>query len=542
MKKRCPLFIAAALAAGAAFPACPIDPETAPIVLQSRDVPRDFLAFITHFKMDGNLANVFKNTGAVWGAGDLNMDRVMPTVDYKEKDPAEWEWANLERNLKGFRDNNIKLWGGLFYGAPWTSSYGSSYITEEHEDAYIRWAVETYKKYYKDFGLWITWNEPDLDGFWKGGKAEESAKRLYAMTWKMARALREEEEKRSEQDRVDYPFRLIGVNNSSGATDTWFRGYLLHTGDGVNYMFQYLDYVGVHPYVSTGEGSAHLMAKYQQLLKPFGLDDKIVNSEFGYNTASGHQAINAVAMPSETIKSLTYNAAQNVQILFWYHLYDDTDSGFGVVVYDGAGSGTQGETGHTYHSTVKTKTAFPAIALWGRYVPGSSYISDFPDRQNLTDDIKSFYFRRPTAWAEAGTGAGAEAGTGAGALARGAGEDTPEFPGANVLILWNSSSSASQDVTVTLPGSGWKEYNSDVDKWTSGNTAAYNWQTDIHPAEYAADIDDLYPRGGRRVIDADASGVTVSEASAQITVSLGSKPLIYIWQNPAETRPVIAAQ
>jgi hypothetical protein len=488
------LTLAALAAAVVTFAACPVAPPDAPVVLlEERDIPEDFLGFLRASDMTASLLTAMKNAGGKVVTGAAHWNSVQPNAPVNTDDlyaPENWDFSNADVWINDIKDSGIKLTLGLLYDAPWIHDGNKTsrqyYVPPDRVDDYVAYAKALYRRYHQDVIMWNGWNEPDLSQFWRGTQAE-----FNHLTLKLLQGLEElDAELMADPEHMaecpnHQPLTFYGFDTSPGVSDEWIRSYLLYH-EGNDYIYQHLDYAGFHPYAVTAAQSASMLARYRNLLLPYGLADKILNTEFGFNSGTGHNAIDSRDMPAQAIKALTTYAGQNIQRIFWY-VFNDNDStgGFGIVVYQG-------------EESIVPKTLYPAIALWGRCIPGSSYSADYIERRSLGDNVWAFCFRRP--------------------------DDADHDGGRNILILWDENS-GSVPVTITLPGENQVEYNTDVQYgWSRGTN--YDWRDEVHPlADSMAEVG--YPAGGQR------------EVGETVQVTLTGKPLVYVWDNPGNETVVI---
>ena len=116
-----------------------------------------------------------KELGITWDRSDWWWNVVEPQKN-------KFDFKTMDKLVKYFKENNIKIYPILCYGAKWWKDRNAPINDKEIEDFvyYVRVVVSRYKN---DFKYWSIWNEPNIPNFWQPTPNPEMYTKLLKETY-----------------------------------------------------------------------------------------------------------------------------------------------------------------------------------------------------------------------------------------------------------------------------------------------------------------------------------------------------------------------
>jgi hypothetical protein len=346
--------------------------------------------------------------GVVWVHRDFSWSSIQP-AEKKDASPENWNWNWLDNYVSRANVEGKKILGMLLYDVDWIhegKDRKGRYVTADEIPYFCKYAVETVKRYngknnHGTVDAWVVWNEPNLaDRFWSGDKEE-----FFNLTAATAAAVRE-------LDKVQDTYTtLIGGVFNTLADDEWINGIF------ESHAMDEIDGIAYHPYTPNAVASAYVYNAFKNKL-PGEFQNEIWVNEIGYPTRGTYGTeVAEVDMPEMVTKTFTLIAAEGARTLFWYHMFDSQDRDldnsedwFGLVWKNGA--------------DWQKKGGYYGYTLCANNLPGKTYKKLDISGTDIPDFIKTHYFEHSD--------------------------------GSRVLLIWNDSPISTRNVTINLPGTDWK--------------------------------------------------------------------------------------
>ena len=178
--------------------------------------------------------------------------------------------------------------------------------------------------------------------------------------------------------------------------------------------FKDLDAVAFHPYSANPSDFMNVYDKFTKILSEINYSAPVWITEVGYPTGGWYPTnVSQKKYPIFIVKTLTTAAVRRARALLWYEMSDskftgktniDSEKQFGLLYND-----------------FSRKAGSWAYELCARYLPGSRYVPELPQRENIPSNIVSFCF-------------------------------LDGISGSNTLILWNDKKYI-QKIEINLPSS-----------------------------------------------------------------------------------------
>jgi hypothetical protein len=307
-------------------------------------------------------------------------------------------------------ERGFKMFAVLAYDTSWVRSSGHSrYIPPEHYDKYCNYVTKIIEHYGGRLAGYSIWNEPNENPrFWDGTAAE-----MWNLTKTAASAAK------AAIRQYNPGGKLVGGALNSLAPDLWARGFF------VSGAMNETDGVAYHPYMPNAKNATLLTRSFKDVVGRYGFRDKVWITEMGFPTGGQYTScVEEDRMPAEVVKTIVLLAADGVEHIFWYQLFDpntqvntDSEDWFGLAYYKPANNS----------NGITKKKGADAYALCGKYIQGATYRRNLPIVSGL-GDIAAYYFEGEA--------------------------------GARTLVLWAEkiSATATAPARISLPGSGWKQY------------------------------------------------------------------------------------
>ena len=293
-------------------------------------------------------------------------------------------WGSIEREKGVFNFSSFDPWVDstkrhgkkiivtLGYEAPWLFPDGKTkrYISSENIPHFLRYVEEIVKHYQGRVDVWKVWNEPNHPRFWKG-----SNKEFYELSKQTAKKIRE----------VDPDAYIIGVTVTRVPKRFTKK---MHKAGGM----ENLDGIEFHPYAMHPEGVMRLHDKFLRTRSDINFTGPVWITEIGFPTGGRFPTkVSLEGLPSHVVKVMTGAAARsgNTRAMLWYQLFDrynknevpqktmkDSEAFFGLV-----------------YRNFERKNGAHAYQLCANLLPGSRYVPELLQRENIPSSIVSFCFQ-----------------------------------------------------------------------------------------------------------------------------------------------------
>ena len=288
-----------------------------------------------------------------------------------EREKGNFDFSHYDSYVGTAKRHGKKVIAVLAYEVSWLfpDGKGKSYISPENTPHFLNFVEEMVKHFQGRVDVWNVWNEPNVPRFWKG-----SNKDFYELSRLTAQKIRE-------TDPNAYiiggafmrsPKRFIKKMNQAGGMEN-------------------LDGLAFHPYALNPEGSMRLHDKIVRICSDINFTGSVWITEIGHPTGGWypHKA-SLEKLPAHVVKDMTGAAIRKeARAMLWYQLFDhynadevpskekkDSENFFGLV-----------------YPNYQRKDGANAYALCANFLPGSRYIPELPQRENIPSSIVSFYFQ-----------------------------------------------------------------------------------------------------------------------------------------------------
>ena len=315
-----------------------------------------------------------------------------------ERERGKFDFTNYDAFVDTANSKGKKILAVLGYEAAWLYPQGKRkrYIAPENIPLFLNFVEETVKHFKGRVHVWNIWNEPNLMfSYWKGPRKD-----YIELTRLTAQKIRE----------VDPGAYILGGafwRAPAGLIKKMYKAGALENLDGLAF----------HPYSVYPQGSTRAHDKLLNILSTINYAVPVWITEVGYPTAGWYPTqVSLRELPAYVVKTITGAAARGARALLWYELIDSYNK-------DEVPPGTFNSEkffGLVYPNYERKNGAW-AYQLCARYLPGSRYAAELPQRENIPSNIAAFCFLDGVA-------------------------------GSNTLILWNDRNSV-QKAKLSLPGS-----------------------------------------------------------------------------------------
>jgi len=350
-------------------------------------VPEDFFG-IAHASRTRNPKEdrLLEDMGCIWILNTFNWYRIEPEKDF-------FDFFDYDIYVDYSRKQGKKIIGVLGYTADYLYPKGKAkkYIPPESIPLFLRFVEETVRHYKGKVDVWSIWNEPNFLG-WKG-----TDKEFFELTKLAAQRIHE-------TDPDAYVIGGVFWRSPSG-----FIKKMQKSG-----AIKELDALAFHPYAVNPSGSMQVYDNFIKILSQINYSGPVWVTEMGYPTGGWYPTkVSLNEFPAYIVKTITGTAARGARTLLWYEVLDKIETGetsrdsekqFGLI-----------------HKDFSRKAGSWAYELCARYLPGSRYVPELPQRDGVPSGIVSFCF-------------------------------LDGVSGSNTLILWNDKKS-SQKIELNLPAS-----------------------------------------------------------------------------------------
>jgi hypothetical protein len=320
-------------------------------------VPEDFFgivhASITQTPQEDKL---LEEMGCKWILRTFNWHIIESKKDV-------FDFSFYDSYVDHVKEQGIKIIALLGYNNEYSpDGKAEFYISSDKMPLFLRYVEEIVRHYNGKVDAWCIWNEPNFT-FWNGTNSE-----FYELTKLTAEKIR----------KTDPDAYIIG-----GAFWRSPEGFIkkMHRAEG----FKDLDALALHPYSMNPSDSMKVYDKFTNILSEINYSSPIWITEVGYPTGGWYPTrVSPNKLAVFVVKTIAGMAARGARNVLWYEMLDVKETGtinissekqFGLVNKD-----------------FSRKTCSWAYELCAHYLPGSRYVHELPQRENIPSNIVSFCF------------------------------------------------------------------------------------------------------------------------------------------------------
>jgi hypothetical protein len=323
-------------------------------------VPQDFFGFV-HAGNSGTAEEyqLLDEMGAVWLLNTFYWGSIE-----NEKGVFDFSWYDDFVNTA--KENGKKVIAVMAYETPWLfpEGRGKRYISSENIPHFLNFLEVTVDRYRGKVDAWQIWNEPNWI-FWRGSDRD-----FFELTRLSAIRIRE----------TDPDAYIIG-----GAFWRTPKGFIrgMHRAGAM----ENLDALSFHPYATNPRGAMRLFDDFLKIISEINFSGDIWITEVGFPTSGWYpSSVSMENLPSYVIKTIVGSAARGARTLLWYSLGDSYNLGEAPDKND-----SEAFFGLTYPDFTRKNGAW-AYELCARFLPGSRFMPELPQRINIPSNIVSFCF------------------------------------------------------------------------------------------------------------------------------------------------------
>ncbi|MDR2943086.1 MAG: hypothetical protein LBV17_10890 [Treponema sp.] len=321
-------------------------------------IPDDFFG-IVHAARTGKPEEItlLEQMGCKWVLNTFFWHNIEPEKDF-------FDFFDYDLYVDYAKGQGKKIIGVLGYTTGYLYPNGKlkDYISPENMPFFLRYVEETVRRYKGRVDVWSIWNEPNFN-FWKGSENE-----FFELTKLTAKRIRETDPDAYIIGGVFWrcPAEFIKKMHNAGATKE-------------------LDALAFHPYAVNPSGSMKIYDNFIKTVSEINYTGPVWITEMGYPTWGWYPTkVSQNKFPAYIVKTITGAAVRGARVLLWYEIFDRVKTGekslnsekhFGLV-----------------HKDFSRKEGSWAYELCARFLPGSRYIPELPNRENIPSHIVSFCF------------------------------------------------------------------------------------------------------------------------------------------------------
>jgi len=289
--------------------------------------------------------------------------------DSIEKERGKFDFTSYDAFVDTANSEDKKIIAVLGYETSWLYPKGERkrYIAPENIPLYLNYVEETVRHFKGRVDVWDIWNEPNLIfSYWQGPRKE-----YIEMTRLTAQKIRE----------IDPDSHILGGafwRAPGGLIKNMYKAGAMENFDGLAF----------HPYSVYPRGSMQAHDKLLNILSTINYSVPVWITEVGYPTAGWYPTkVSMKEFPAYVVKTITGAAARGARALLWYQLFDDYNK-------DEVPPGTFNSEdffGLVYPNYDRKNGAW-SYQLCARYLPGSRYTGELPQRVNVPSNIVAFCF------------------------------------------------------------------------------------------------------------------------------------------------------
>jgi polysaccharide biosynthesis protein PslG len=281
-----------------------------------------------------------------------------------EPEKGRFDFSYYDPYVNEAKKQGRKIIAVLGYAADYSHPQGKTkyYISKKNMPFFLRYVEEMVSRYKGQIDVWCIWNEPNIL-FWKGTDRE-----YFELTKLAIGVIR----------KTDPNAYIIG--GAFCRTPVGFIKRMQEAG-----AIEGLDALAFHPYAVNPSGSMRLYDLFTKTLSEINYSGQVWITEVGYPTGGWYpQKVSLNNYPSYIVKTITGAAARGARVLLWYQMFDslapgerhiDSENFFGLINKD-----------------YSRKAGSWAYELCARFLPGSRYVPELPQRENMPSTIVSFCF------------------------------------------------------------------------------------------------------------------------------------------------------
>lgn len=321
-------------------------------------VPEDFFGIVHAARSLTQQEDVLLDeVGCKWILRTFNWEAIEPEKDV-------FDFSHYDLYVDHARSQGIKVIALLGFSTYYIKDNRNlrKYISAENMPHFLHFVEETVRHYKGKVDVWNIWNEPNIT-FWKGTAGE-----YYELTRLTAERIRE----------TDPDAYIIGGIFWRSPTN-YIKN--MHKAGG----FNNLDGVAFHPYAVNPSDCMDVYDKFNRILSDINYSSPVWITEVGYPTGGWFPTkVFQKKYPVFIVKTLTGAAARGARALLWYEMFDSAETG--KIVMD-----SEKHFG-LFFNNYSRKAGSWAYELCARYIPGSRYVPELPQRENVPSNIISFCF------------------------------------------------------------------------------------------------------------------------------------------------------
>jgi len=320
-------------------------------------VPDDFLgivhASITQTPQEDKL---LEDMGCKWILRTFNWSIIEEKKDV-------FDFSFYDSYVDHAKEQGIKIIALLGYGTDYSPNGKSKfYISPGKMPLFLRYVEEIVRHYKGKIDAWCIWNEPNIT-FWQGTESE-----FYELTKLTAERIRT----------TDPDANIIG-GVFWRSPERYIKNMYKAGG------FKDLDGLAFHPYSVNPSDSMQVYDKFTKILSDISYSSPVWITEVGYPTGGWYPTqVSTNKLSVFVVKTVAGMAARGARTLLWYEMLDVKETGtinissekqFGLVNKD-----------------FSRKAGSWGYELCARYLPGSRYVPELPQREGIPSNIVSFCF------------------------------------------------------------------------------------------------------------------------------------------------------
>lgn len=327
---------------------------------------------------------------------EMNVKWVLNTFYWNdiERVKGRFDFSSYDDYVDTAKRSGKKIIAVLAYDASWLFPDGKrkKYISAGNIPYFLRYVEETVRHYKGRIDAWEVWNEPNFM-FWAG-----SDKDFFELSRLTAQRIRE----------TDPEAYILG-----GAFWRAPAGFIknMHKAGGMDN----LDGLAFHPYALNPAGSMKLYDNFSKVLSEIDFNGPVWITEIGFPTGGWYPTkVSLEEYPSYVVKTISGAAVRGARALLWYQLFDAHNEG------NTSGNHNSENYFGLVYPDYRRKNGAWAYELCAKFLPGSRYSPEFPQKVNVPESVVSFCFLN-------------------------------DKSGANTLILWNETNK-SEKIELSLAG------------------------------------------------------------------------------------------
>jgi len=319
-------------------------------------IPEDFFGIVHAARtQEEKEEKLLKQMGAVWILNTFYWSSIEPEKDH-------FDYTHYDIYVKEAKKQGKKIIGVLGYSTNYAQPQNKYYVSKKQMPFFLRYVEETVRRYKGQVDAWCVWNEPNIL-FWKGTRSS-----FFELSKLATDVIR----------KTDPDAYIIG--GSFCRTPAGFIKSMHKSG-----ALEGIDALAFHPYALNPSGSMQLYDKLTKTLSEINYSNPVWVTEVGYPTGGWYpNKVSLDEFPSYIVKTISGAAARGARALLWYHMFDSLDK-------NEKSLNSENFFGLNFKDYSRKAGSF-AYELCARFLPGSRYIPELPQRKNIPSNIVSFCF------------------------------------------------------------------------------------------------------------------------------------------------------